>query len=710
MSDIGKQRLIVHESANGWRGVGSTLPQYVSLVSDSLDYGVNYRVNENLIRDTRVNGTEAIILDTQKPEGEIKFIPTPNSIDHIFRSHYQKTDLSSSVKFGDRYQYVPEKGRLSWDGGVVYGTGGYTSDAGDAYGIGIERIYDHNQVIAFNNGICDELTMNVSAGGVLDMSAKFKFRTAGTLGTTLPWNGLYEDEYPAYSSFVGTFLIDDVAVPIERLSFTSKNNAIEKMSIGQDTRDSFTMGDFTIEGDFSLDFPDAGLDYLTAALQKTSAKIIGTYYNSEYNYLAIDIPNITYKTSDIKLNSVKNATIPFEAFTSGGTSPITVTLQKPSLLNSTIDTVHENDVHNAASYCSIAVDVNGNPAVAHRFNTTELDYSKWDGSVWNRETVLTAHSIYVPATFNSLHIGSDNVPQIVSNGTNAQTNNVVYSRYNGAGWDNENFALQAKDKHVDSAIDSANKVGLIYSHNSGFNYAKWNGAAWDTLVHPSFTDAWAVEFSSTDVPYIVVTDGVNIKVAHYTSSTWFTTTAYSSVSSAGWSADIALDSNDNIGVVFLNNKSTTTDVVYLRFDGLWTTTIVKTFASDTSVFDRARIHYDSANNPVILYPDHNDDFLKMARLIGGAWEYTTINPNDVGKTWSDMVIKDDSTYHICRQNTSSSPIEHHELTFGKNVPETTRHEFDAGTVSRTIAEYDEYDAGTVARTLSEYGEQDRDLK
>ena len=71
MSDIGKQRLIVHESANGWRGVGSTLPQYVSLVSDNLDYGVNYRVNENLIRDTRVNGTEAIILDTKKPEGEI---------------------------------------------------------------------------------------------------------------------------------------------------------------------------------------------------------------------------------------------------------------------------------------------------------------------------------------------------------------------------------------------------------------------------------------------------------------------------------------------------------------------------------------------------------------------------------------------------------------------------------------------------------------
>jgi len=700
MSDIGKQRLIVHESANGWRGVGSTLPQYVSLVSDNLDYGVNYRTNENLIKDTRMTGTQAIILDDQKPEGEIKTIATPNSIDHIFRSHYQKVVATPSVKFGDKYQYTPEKGRLSWDGGVTYGSGVYSASAGDVYGIGIERIYDHDQVIAFNNGVCDELSMNVSAGGVLNVGAKYKFKTAGTLGTAVPWNGLYQDEYPAYSSFVGTFLIADVAVPIERLSIVSKNNMIEKMIIGQNTRDSFTMGDFTVEGDFSLDFPDDGLEYLTSALQKSAGKIVGTFHNSEYNYLTIDIPNIVYKTNDIKLNSVKNASIAFEAFSNNGTSPITVTLQKPSFMNLEAQTIGTTD--GVAIYCAIANDSNNYPAIVYKYDSDTVRYAKWDGSAWNVDDIADGATI---GLFNSINIGSDNIPQIVY----SQSNFVTHNQLVGGSW--TGTTLGTMSQTVDSALDSNNNAGIVYKAQGAndITYIKYDGSDWNEVVHPTKNGGEGISFDSNDVPHILSYSGGVIYESTYESSTWTDNSVISVLGAEKLSIEV--DNNDLAGITYRDNNVIPYELKYVHDNGVvWSETVIATFNVVSTTNTATKLRYDSNNNPFIIFSDEDDNTVKLARYDGSDWTTYILNQYDNGQNYPSISIGDDATIHACYGDENNAVLEYVKVTFGKNTPETTRHEFDAGTVARTIAEYDEYDAGTVSRTLSEYSAHDRDLK
>lgn len=329
MSEVGKQRLVVYRSANGWRGEGSTTPQHLLLKSDSLGYGVAYRKNENLITDNRVRGTEAILLDPQKPEGQISFLPTPESFTHVLNSHFQKVNNETFDLDGDQFKYVPEKGRISWAGGMDYGEGGFGEPAGDAFSVEFLRVYDDSQVIAFNHGVCDKLALKVNANGVLNVVADYKFKTAGTITSTPAWDGEDQSNLSPYSSFNGTFSVAGNSIPLESLNIESKNNMLEKMTIGRETRDSFAFGDYEVTGDFSLDFPDDGLSFLTDALETNVGTIEGTFYNASNDFLAITMNNVVYKPNDTKLNNVRNHTVPFESFTNNDTSPIIITLRIP---------------------------------------------------------------------------------------------------------------------------------------------------------------------------------------------------------------------------------------------------------------------------------------------------------------------------------------------------------------------------------------------
>ena len=721
MSDVGKQRLVVSESSGGWRSTGTTLPQYISLISESLDYGVQYRLNDNLAKDTRMAGTESIILDDQKPEGDISFIPTPNSVDHIFRAHYQKAELTPSIKFGDTWQYTPESGRLDWSGGVVYGTGGFGDSPGDVYSVGITRVYDHDQVVAFNHGICDELSLRVSSRGVLNANAKFKFKTAGTLGTTTPWSDSEQDLYSAYSSFVGTFLIDGVSVPIEQFSVTSKNNMIEKMILGQSTRDSFTMGDYVIDGDFTLDFPDDGLSYLTSALQKSVGKISGTFYQSEYNHLTIDLPNITYKPNDIKLNSVQNSTISYEAFSNNGTSPITIRLQKPNDYNSNVEVVDDDTV---SPHCTIGLDTNNLPGIAYRKSDSAMNYAKWDGSQWNIETVLEL-GLYAPRV-PQLNIGSDNVPQISFIGITANSWDIGHAKWNGSSWDivtADSVKRASTQTILNTAIDSTNKVGMTYNGQGGGKliYLKDNGSSWDLVEHPTLSDSQAMVFDENDDPWFIVKNGLNLTLSSYISSTWNDVNIGLDSSSYGY--DIKIDDNGWFGIVLMQSNGFDAELWYIHYNGVDSPVpyIIEVFPNVSPGSNRARLSYDSENYPVITYSDASrGGVMKIARYNGSEWVFYYITQYDrntytTSRAGLDMEIENDNTYHVCYFKekdifTTSGGVNYSKVTWGKNVPETTPHQLDSGTVSRTIAEYSQYDAGTASRTISEYARQDRDIK
>jgi len=703
MSNIGKQRLVVYQSSNGWRGVGTTAPQHLLLESENLSYGVGYRTNENLISDTRMVGTDSIIHDDQKPEGDISFIPSPNSIDNVLRSHYQKAELTPSTKFGDTWQYTPEKGRLSWDGGVVYGTGGFSASAGDVFDVGVLRIYDDDQVVAFNHGVCDELSFNVSANGVLKANAKYKFLTAGTLGTTTPWADSDQDDYPPYSSFVGTFLVNDVAVPIEKFSVTSKNNMIEKMILGQNTRDSFTMGDYTVEGDFSLDFPDDGLTYLTDALSKNQGKISGTFYQEEYSHLTFDIPNIVYKPNDIKLNSIRNAVIGFEAFSNNGTSPITVRLQKPPERN--IDSETIGSLSNTPGYASIGLDTSNSPAIAYKYGFNELYYATRNNSTWNIEVVLVDTDI---ALHNSLHIGSDNIPHIAFMTT---AKKAVVSEYTGGTWGTTILGDSSSSSYLDSALDSNNLLGVVYPNINGFQYSQYSGSSWTTITNPHHKSIYGVDFDSSNVPYFVSKGTVSndVYVSNYTGTVW-STSAITTVADADI-YDIAVKSNGYAAIAILDNVIAAKELRYLWDYGAgWDEMVVATFTNSFNS-DRVRLKFDSEDNPIITYSDNDADTTNIARLIGGVWEIIELNPYNKGSKNSDIVIEDDNTYHVCHDDVDNdSYVHYNKVTWGEYNEPTTPHQLDSGTANRTISEYSQYDAGTASRTISEYARQDRDIK
>lgn len=340
MSRIGKQGIVVYDSTGGWRGIGTTNPIPLHLIEDTLDYGVNYYLNENLIRDNRNFTGSFIQLNTQKPEGAITIEPRPDQINGILYSHFQKGTRTSFGTLGTRYNFEPDRGRVSFAGGHNYGTVGGAS--GDVYSVDIARVYDDgaSQSILFRRGICNKLSFAMSATQNMQMKADFKFKTAtvvgqasvnmqpGTQNTGTRFILTYDYVHP-FQGFEGTFSVDGMSIPIETLNIQSENNIIEKIVIGGESRQSFAFGDYACSGNFTLDLPSTGLSYLQSALAKTNGTLSGTVWHHGSSYIGFNLPYIVYKPNDIKLNNVRNASIAFDAFERNGTSAFQVSVRSP---------------------------------------------------------------------------------------------------------------------------------------------------------------------------------------------------------------------------------------------------------------------------------------------------------------------------------------------------------------------------------------------
>jgi len=280
----------------------------------------------------------------QKPNGDIEFQFRTNDCVPILMAHFQKhigTEYGSTGT--SEYTFVPEKGQFDWVGSS-YGTGSYTSPAGDAFTVGIvEKINDTDtgtdNALWYKNGIVEQLVMTFAAEDDAKMTPSFKFKTVdeGTKITAAynPNNanfGSYSTLAP-FEGFEGTFTVcGRTDLKITNLTVTSVNNSDDRPSLGNLNPTEYDFGKNIVSGVAQIDAPNDSLSHVGSMVADRALAVTGTLFNNANSLMVINMPNCRYEPFDVNPSGANAQTeygLPFKAYESedGQTPPITITVK-----------------------------------------------------------------------------------------------------------------------------------------------------------------------------------------------------------------------------------------------------------------------------------------------------------------------------------------------------------------------------------------------
>jgi len=314
-----------------WSSDTVSSPDALWLDSETLALNKEIKSLDNLTREGRTPLISSQVSGAVKPSGDISYQPRPIDLNKILYSHFQcGTNFGGNISPGTT-QYVPSKSNPTYDEIPPF-DGGYGEGTGGVYSVSILKKYFNSNgtnSTYFKHGVCDSLEFNVESRSDLRVKASYKFRdyVSGTQIAGVPDSSLvgsYSTDTP-WEGFHGTLLFDDQSIGLESLLINTSNNFIEKSVVGRQNPENFTFGDFTAEGNFSMDFPRDGLAYVGSMIELKQFAISGTFLNGT-NSLIFDMPHCLKMPFDVNLAKKVMMGIPFKAMEEDGTSPITIAL------------------------------------------------------------------------------------------------------------------------------------------------------------------------------------------------------------------------------------------------------------------------------------------------------------------------------------------------------------------------------------------------
>jgi len=312
-----------------WSSDSVINPDTLWVDSESLALNKEIKSLDNLTRGGRIPLISSQVSGAVKPAGDINYQPRPIDLNKILYSHFQcGTQLGTDTTPGTNI-YVPSKNNPIYSDEPPC-NGGYGEGTGGVYSVSIlKKYFDTNGTNStyFKHGICDTLEFNVESRSDLKVKASYKFRdyVSGTQIAGVPDSALvgsYSSDTP-WEGFHGTLLIDNQSIPLETFSTRTSNNLIERSSVARQNPEDFTFGDFTAEGNFSMNFPTDGLSYIGSMIDVKEFGLSGTFLNGA-NLLIFDMPHCVRMPFDVNLDKRVTMGIPYKAFEKDGTSPITV--------------------------------------------------------------------------------------------------------------------------------------------------------------------------------------------------------------------------------------------------------------------------------------------------------------------------------------------------------------------------------------------------
>lgn len=332
----------------GWLGASDAVRgNFLFADSENLDVGKTFVDQSNKIVAGRGVKATTRISGKQVPAGDVTWQFRSDEMPMVFMAHFQKyigTAIggAGSLTGSCIYTFVPEKGVPNFSGSA-FGTGSYTSPAGDIFTVGVTKKFFNTSLNGgtnaqmFKSCLIDEIEITAEAETDSKIKASFKSGTVDH-GTAIPSSvdpssalGSYSTN-GAYQYFSGTFLLGGTSQDITKLSIVSKCGLEELITLGKLNPSRYKFGKHKVNGSFDLDMPKDGLRYFGSMIGGSAFGIVGTLYNSASDYVLLNLPNCRWDNFNANISggdSDVSFSLPFMAYESddGGTAPISVTVE-----------------------------------------------------------------------------------------------------------------------------------------------------------------------------------------------------------------------------------------------------------------------------------------------------------------------------------------------------------------------------------------------
>jgi hypothetical protein len=342
----GYEGWILVREGNGWGS--TTVREGHALFADSVDLSVNKEFTERPEKITFGRSLKASqrTSGAQKPGGNVEFQPRSDDFPLILMAHNQMYEGTVSASVAT-YTFVPVKTQPDWQG-ATYGSGSYTTSAGDMFVVDVWQKFHAaasgtTNIQKYTSCFVDEITLTAAANEDLKVSASFKADSYGSANSASSEDpnssqGSYSTN-SQFEFFSGTMTFagdSETDIDITNFSISSKNNAEDRITIGNLNPARYPFGRIMVDGELTMDMPNDGLKHMGSMLDNRAFTVVGTFYNAADDQISFSMPNCRRDPFSVNQSggeAINEMSIPFSAYESddGVTSPITWTVTTAGL-------------------------------------------------------------------------------------------------------------------------------------------------------------------------------------------------------------------------------------------------------------------------------------------------------------------------------------------------------------------------------------------
>ncbi|MDD2714514.1 MAG: hypothetical protein PHW04_01335 [Candidatus Wallbacteria bacterium] len=311
----------------------------------------------------------------------------------------------------------------------------------------------------------------------------------------------------------------------------------------------------------------------------------------------------------------------------------------------------------SGSFAALVLDASGNPRIAFSdyLNEFALNYAAYHNGTWEVALVATG-----TLKNTALALDSQGNPGIAYFDSNK--NYLKYVKYNG-NWDNIETIPQ-------SSVNSATRICLDFDENDvphiafydpiqhSVIYANKTGGSWSSIYTATGADAAGLNFSfrlqSGTKAYLSYYDTQNkdLKLAVYNGSSWLSSTISSS-DDVGEFSSLALDSQQNPAVVFLDSTNHCLKYGLGHFEDSWSWSIE---VASTTGGQFPSLALAPGDIPCFICYTTSPDNLKFFRKSCDTWETQVLESQPRTYYGGDGILKIDGlgNRHIVYSDSADS--------------------------------------------------------